>query len=286
MADTDTTSLTLAGVHVHPVKSCAGLAVEAAVLVETGLEFDRNWMLVDDQGRFVTQREFPRLALVRPTLRGSDMVLRAPGMLALHVALDTVEAPARVHLWDDELAAYDMGALAAQWFSDFMGTRLRMVRFDPQQKRLSSRRWCGDVEAENAFSDGFPLLVISSASLAELNRRVVARGHAPLAMERFRPNLVFDGLDAHGEDFLDEIAVTAEGGTVRIRLVKPCTRCTIPDVDPATGVHGDEPGATLALYRADARVGGAISFGMNAVIVEGIDCVLRPGQTASTTIRF
>lgn len=286
MADTDRTPLTLVSVHVHPVKSCAALAVDAAVLIETGLEIDRHWMLVDEQGHFVTQRELPRLALVQPTLRRSDMVLRAPGMLALHIALDTVEAPTRVHLWDDELAAYDMGDLAAQWFSDFAGVRLRLARFDPQQKRLSSRRWCGDIEAENAFSDGFALLVVSTASLAGLNQRLAARSQAPLGMTRFRPNLVFDGLDAHGEDFLDEISIAAEGGTVRIKLVKPCTRCTIPDVDPATGERGDEPGATLALYRADARVGGAISFGMNAVILEGVDCVLRPGQAAEATLRF
>ena len=103
----------------HPIKSCAGIAVDEALLIETGLEFDRAWMVVDERGEFVTQRELPRMALIQPTLRTHDLVLRAPGMLALHLALDAVEAPCRVQVWDDTVAAYDMGDLAAQWFSDF-----------------------------------------------------------------------------------------------------------------------------------------------------------------------
>lgn len=282
----DTLPFTLAGVHVHPVKSCAGLAVREALLIETGLEFDRAWMLVDAEGEFVSQRELPRLALVRPTLRQHDMVLRAPGMLALHVALDAVEAPCRVRVWDDEVAAYDMGDLAAQWFSDFAGTRLRMVRFDPEHKRLSNKRWSGEIDAENAFSDGFPLLVVSTASLAELNRRLVAGGHATVGIERFRPNLVLDGLDAQGEDSLHELRIDADGGPVVLRLVKPCVRCSIPDVDPASGERGTAVGDTLAGYRADPRMGGGLTFGMNAVVVEGLERVLRPGQRGRATLAF
>lgn len=282
----DTLPFTLAGVHVHPVKSCAGLAVREALLIETGLEFDRAWMLVDAEGEFVSQRELPRLALVRPTLRQHDMVLRAPGMLALHVALDAVEAPCRVRVWDDEVAAYDMGDLAAQWFSDFAGTRLRMVRFDPEHKRLSNKRWSGEIDAENAFSDGFPLLVVSTASLAELNRRLVAGGHATVGIERFRPNLVLDGLDAQGEDSLHELRIDADDGPVVLRLVKPCVRCSIPDVDPASGERGTAVGDTLAGYRADPRMGGGLTFGMNAVVVEGVERVLRPGQRGRATLAF
>src|SRR5438105_147674 len=166
----------IAALNVYPVKSCAGVALNEALLVETGLEFDRAWMVVDTQGNFVTQRELPRMALVTPTLRSLDMVLRAPGMLALHIALDTVETPTRVRVWDDEVAAYDMGDLAAQWFSDFVGRPLRLVRFDPEQRRLSSREWSGEIEAENAFADAFPLLVASTEGLAEVNRRLAAAG--------------------------------------------------------------------------------------------------------------
>ena len=283
---TDRIDCSIAALHLHPIKSCAGLAVGQALLIETGLELDRAWMVVDADGGMLTQRERPRLALVQPRLRGDDMVLRAPGMLALHVSLDAVEAPTRARVWDDEVKAYDMGPLAAQWFSDYLGQPARLVRFDPEQKRLSDRRWTGDVAAENAFGDGFPLLVASTASLAELNHRLTSRGLPPVTAERFRANLWLDGLQAHDEDQLDEVTIAAEGGPVRLKLVKPCARCSIPNVDPATGEVGHEPGDTLAGYRADARVHGAITFGMNAVILEGVDRVLRPGQVAQASWGF
>jgi len=283
---TDRLACSIATLHLHPVKSCAGLTVDEALLIETGLQFDRAWMVADADGGMLTQRDRPRLALVQPRLRADDMVLRAPGMLALHVSLDAVEAPTRARVWDDEVKAYDMGPLAAQWFSDFLGEKVRLVRFDPDQQRLSDRRWTGEVAAENAFSDGFPLLVASTASLAELNRRLAARGLPAVGPERFRANLWLDGLEGHDEDQIDEIRFDAEGGPVRLKLVKPCARCTIPNVDPASGVAGHEPGDTLAGYRADARVNGAITFGMNAVILEGTDCVLRPGQTGSASWNF
>lgn len=130
---------------VYPIKSCAGIRVKEALLIETGLEFDRAWMVVDEAGHFVTQREIPRMALVQPQFKLSDMVLRAPGMLSLHISLQNVEQAVRVRVWDDEVAAFDMGDTAAQWFSDFLGRKLRLVRFDPDQQRLSSKsgrlRW-------------------------------------------------------------------------------------------------------------------------------------------------
>ncbi len=272
--------------HVYPVKSCAGIDAAEALVIETGLEFDRAWMLVDAHGQFVTQRSLPRMALVRTELKTFELVLRAPGMLALHLKLDTVEKPVRVTVWSDELAAYDMGDLCAQWFTDFLGQPLRLVRFDPEQKRLSERSWTGAVEAENAFTDGYPMLLASLASLAELNRRLQAAGHAPAEMARFRPNIVLDGLDAHGEDALDEIVFDTPEGPIRLKLVKPCTRCPISEVDPATAEPGHVVGDTLATYRADARVGGAITFGMNAVIVDGIERTLRPGLTGAATFAF
>lgn len=278
--------VSVASLHVYPVKSCGGIALAEALLIETGIEFDRAWMVVDPAGMFVTQRELPRMVLIQPTLKSSEMVLRAPGMLALHVALDRVEAPVRATVWDDEVAAYDMGDLCAQWFSDFLGRPLRLVRFNPEQKRLSDRRWTVDIDAENGFTDGFPILVASVAALDELNRRLQSQGLPEATMARFRPNLVLDGLDAHGEDALDEITFATDDGPVRIKLVKPCARCPIADVDPVTAEPGQAVGDTLAGYRADARLDGKITFGMNAVIVEGIERVLRVGMTGTATFRF
>jgi uncharacterized protein YcbX len=136
-----------------------------------------------------------------------------------------------------------MGDLAAQWFSDFTGQRLRLVRFDPEVRRLSSLRWTGGVEAPNLFSDGFPLLVTSSASLAALNERLTAAGHAPVDLRRFRPNLVLGGVEPHDEDRLAELRIRTDTGTVRLALVKPCARCPIPDVDPDSGARRPPPRA-------------------------------------------
>jgi uncharacterized protein len=243
-------------------------------------------MVVDPQGEQLTQRELPRMALVQPTLRHSDLVLRAPGMLALHLRLDAVEAPTRAKVWDDVVKAYDMGDLAAQWFTDFLGRPARLVRFDPEEKRLSSREWTGTLEAENAFADAFPLLVTSTASLDELNARLVAAGAAPVTMQRFRPNLVLNGLQAFDEDHLDQITLQTAEGPVLLRLVKPCSRCSIPDVDPLTAQTSPAVGDMLRSFRSDARLQGAITFGMNAVVVEGFERVLRPGQHGSATWHF
>ncbi len=282
----------LSALFVHPVKSCAGIAVRSSLLIETGLEFDRAWMVVDSHGEMLTQRELPRLALVQPTLRHHDVVLRAPGMLALHLALDTVEERTRVRVWDDVVKAYDMGALAGQWLSDFLGRPgLRLVRFDPEERRLSARRWSGDIEAQNSFSDGFPLLVVSMASLAELNRRLAAAGHGAVTMQRFRPNLVLDGqagaaLDAHAEDFIDTLEIAAPEGPVVLKLVKPCARCTIPDIDPLSAAQGQVVSETMSAYRANAIVGGGLTFGMNAVIVSGIEHTLHEGASVRATVKF
>jgi hypothetical protein len=256
------------------------------LLIETGLEFDRAWMVVDEHGEMVTQREMPRMALVQPQFRADDLVLRAPGMLALHLRLDAVEEASRARVWDDEVKAYDMGALAAQWVSDFLGAKLRLVRFDPEQKRLSERKWTGEVEAENAFSDGYPLLVASLSSLAELNRRLAERGAPAVGIERFRPNLVLDGLEAFEEDHIDELTIDTGEGAVRLRLVKPCVRCTIPDIDPKTAEQGHAVGDTLATFRADERMKGGLTFGMNAVILEGVERVLRVGQAVQARLKF
>jgi uncharacterized protein YcbX len=276
----------VASVYVHPIKSCAGVAASESLLIETGLEFDRAWMLADPQGQPITQREVPRMALIRPTLRLDDMVLRAPGMLALHIALDRVETATRASIWGTEVRAFEMGALAAQWFSDYLGRPARLLRFDPEQRRLADPEWTAGHAAESAFADGFPLLVTSMASLAELNSRLAARGVAAVGIERFRPNLVLDGLQAFEEDHIDEITIGTEEGEVRLKLVKPCVRCSIPSVDPATGEQGVEPGATLAGFRADARMKGGITFGMNAIVLGGIECTLRPGQRAAVTLNF
>lgn len=271
---------------IYPVKSCAAVEVREALLTDSGLDLDRAWMVVDERGEFVTQRELPRLALVRPQLKLSEVVLRAPGMLALHLAIDTVEEAVRVRLWDEDLPAFDMGDTAAQWFSDFLGRKLRLVRFDPEHRRLSSLKWTGGAEATNQFNDGFPVLVASTASLDLLNGKLQAAGRAPVEMERFRPNIVLAGVEAHDEDRLGQLAIATEGGQALLRPVKPSPRCPIPNVDPATAEVDPIVTDTLQSYRANALLGGAISFGMNAIVVEGDGLVLRVGQAVTADWKF
>jgi uncharacterized protein len=281
-------TLRISQLFIHPIKSCGSIVVNEAPLIETGFEYDREWMVVDQHGDLVTQRELPRMALIQPTLRTSDLVLRAPGMLALHLQLDAVEGDCRVRVWDDTVDAFDMGNLAAQWFSDCLGQpSLRLARFNPDVQRLASAKWTGPIAARTAFSDGFPLLVLSTASLAELNRRLAAAGHDAVTMQRFRPNIVIDGVeDAHGEDFIDTLTLDSSDGPVVLKLVKPCSRCTIPDIDPATAVPGHAVSDTMNAYRANARVGGALAFGQNAVIVSGVGHRLRVGAAAQAELAF
>ncbi|VTU29703.1 putative Fe-S protein [Variovorax sp. SRS16] len=282
---------TIARLFVYPVKSCAGVELDEALLIETGLEFDRAWMVVDADGEFVTQRELPRMVLIRPQLKHYEMVLRAPGMLALHVAFDRVEKPVRVRVWKDHVKAYDMGDIAAQWFSDFLSEpgrprQLRMVRFDPEQQRLSSRQWTGEVEAPNQFADGFPILVASEGSMAELNAKLAAAGHGAVGIERFRPNVVLAGIEAHDEDRVETLHISTAEGEATLRPVKPCARCPMPDIDPATALSTPEVGDMLRTYRADPRVDGAITFGMNAIVLQGVEHALRVGQPVGANLRF
>ena len=275
----------IARLFVYPVKSCAGVEVSEALLTETGFDLDRAWMVMVVVGEFLSQCDLPRMTLVKVQLKASEVVLRAPGKLALHLAVAQVEAPARVRVWDDEVDAWDMGATAAQWFTDFLGRKARLARFDPEAWRASDRKWTGGVEALNQFSDGFPLLVTSEGSMAELNRRLAAAGHAPVGVERFRPNIVLAGLEANDEDRLGVMRVAADR-EVALKLVKPCTRCTIPDVNPATGESSPEVNAALRAYRANEAMNGALTFAMNAIVLEGFDATLRVDQEVTSNWNF
>jgi uncharacterized protein YcbX len=288
-------SAVIAQLYVYPVKSCAGVAVKEAYLTETGLDLDRAWMVVDENNAFLTQRELPRMALIQPQLRTDDIVLRAPGMLALHLAIDKVEAAVRASVWGQDVAAYDMGATAAQWVSDFLGVKARLVRFDPEHKRASSLSWTGGVEALNQFSDGYPLLLTSEASLNGLNDKLRAAGQEAVTMARFRPNIVLGDapgagltapMAAHDEDRLQQLEIVTAEGTVHLRPAKPCSRCPIVNIDPLSASSTTAVNDMLQTYRQDARLNGALSFGMNAITLEGVDQLIKVGQVVTGQYQF
>lgn len=274
----------------YPIKSCAGIALREATLTRAGLMtesiYDREWMLVDAAGRFLSQREHPRMALITPRLKAQTLELRAPGMLRLEIELglpDPELAPTlTVQVWDDQLKAYDCDALTAAWFSNAVGVACRLVRFHPDARRLASARWTGDVPAPTLFSDGFPVLAIGSASLADLNHKLQAAGRAALPMNRFRPNLVIDGIGAFEEDY----AAALRLGESVLKPVKPCSRCNIPAVDQASGVSGPDPLDILQSYRAKPELDGAICFGMNCIVTEGADRRIRVGQEIAVELAF
>jgi uncharacterized protein len=280
----------IAQLFIYPIKSCGGIELKEAVLTDTGLDLDRAWMVVDEAGEFVTQRQVPRMTLIQPTLTSFDLIVKAPGMSALKLAIDEVAAPVTVKVWEDTVKAFDMGDEAAYWFSDFLDQTVRLVRFDPEQKRLSSMKWTNGIEAKNGFDDGFAVLVTSVASLKVLNDKLAAAGEKTVTMQRFRPNVVLTGIDAYDEDRLDTLHITTQEGVAQLKHVKPCARCTVPDVDLQSGKQGTAVADTLQSYRQNPLMDGAVTFGMNAIVYskdgEGLGATLRVGQAVGANYVF
>jgi hypothetical protein len=268
---------TIAALFVYPVKSCRGIAVSAARLTERGLARDREWMIVDADGRFVTQREVPRLALVAPALSDTMLQLAAPGMAPLAIPLEWTGTPRSVTVWRDTLPAFDQGHAAATWLSAWVGHPVRLVRFDPEFRRQCNPAFAGPGGAHTAFADAYPLLVLSEASLADLNRRL----DQPLPVDRFRPNLLLSGIEPYDEDYIGELSI----GAATLTLVKPCTRCQITTTDQATAQVGAEPLATLARYRQNTML-GSVTFGMNAVVTAGAGVSMESGASARCKLAF
>ncbi len=266
--------ITLASIHSYPVKSCRGIQHQSALLTSTGLAHDREWMFVSAEGRFITQREEPRLAQVSVALLDGALGLSAEGVGAVEVPFDLDGPRSSVAVWGDHCVGMDQGDAAAGWIGSLLGREARLLRFDRAAPRRSDPAWTGELDAFSLFSDGFPLLVVSRASLDDLNSRL------PVAvpMERFRPNLVLDGLPPYGEDDLHDI----ECGGVRLRIVKPCARCVITTTDQRSGERmGDEPLRTLKTYRWNAALRG-VAFGQNAIVISGAGQRLSAGSGAWT----
>jgi uncharacterized protein len=245
---------------VYPVKSCAGISLPRAKVTPRGLQYDREWMVVTPQGRFLSQREAPRLALVTTALDAHALQLTAPGLPRLSVPLepDVRTGSTEVTVWGDTLLATDEGDAAASWFGEHLGRDVRLVRYDESRRRPTDPAWSQGLDGSSAFADGYPVLVVSRESLADLNTRLPA----PIPIDRFRPNVIIVGCVPYAEDTIAALS----GKSVKLRLVKPCTRCAITTVDQATGLPGgDEPVRTLRGYRWDAVLRG-VTFGQNAIV--------------------
>lgn len=242
----------VSGLYHYPLKSGRGIATERLRLNALGVEHDRRWMVVDAKGRFLTQRRFPRMALIEAEPVDDELRLRFPGHPELMVGVGRQVLPVRV--WRFEGPARDAGDAAAAWLGGILGVDCRLVGLGPEFRRPVNPEH-DRIGRRIAFADGYPLLLISQAALDELNRRL----DSPVSMLRFRPNIVIDGCPAHAEDGWRRIRV----GPLSLQVVKPCARCTIPEVDPGTGERGNGPTAVLSTYRRFSD--GAIYFGQNLI---------------------
>ncbi len=254
----------ISALYLYPIKSCAGFAVEQLTFGRAGANLDRRWMIVtEDDGELlaVTQREMPRLALAQPSISGGEMVVRAPGMSMLRLPTEDDRPPTRtVLLRADSLHVVDEGLEAADWFGDLLEAEVRLVRLPERSPRLVNPRYSPE-PAYTMLTDGYPGLLVSEASLADLNHRLAARGKPSVEMRRFRPNIVVSGVQAYAEDSWRRVQL----GDLPFDVVKPCARCAITTVDPARGAVFDptEPLATLATYRRTPE--GKVLFAQNVV---------------------
>mgnify|MGYP001600537968 FL=1 len=276
----------IASLHIYPVKGARGIDVDAAAIGIEGLAThgigDREWMVTDRNYQFISQRSHRRLALVGVAARERHLILSIPGHDEIRIDLDRVRTEAHdVVVWRSTVRGFDEGEAVADALSAFLGEPLRLVRFDPRMPRLCNPEYAGDSAAHTRYADGYPLLVIGAGSLRELNGRLAGKGADALPMNRFRPNIVVDGLEAFDEDHVDTLAIDGVG----LRMVKPCIRCEVPTIDQVTAVAGEEPLLTLSAYRQHATLPG-IHFGMNAIVAQGAGRSLAIGADVQVEFGF
>ncbi len=264
---------------VYPVKSARGIRKTSVLIAPTGFELDRNWMVVDAAGKFISQRTHPRLALLVPQVTDDMLVLQAPGLETLEVVRKPERdndsgAQVNVRVWDDECDGIDQGDTAADWLSQFLGDAVRLVRVIDAPRRMANPKYAGSDPNPVTFADGFPILVCNRASLDELNSRMPTA----VPMNRFRPNIVLSGLPAFAEDRIASLRC----GEIELRLVKPCTRCIITSTDQLTGERTTNPLPVLRGFRFDRALLG-VTFGENAVVARGIGATLELGNDVDVT---
>ena len=278
--------------HIYHIKSCAGIDLASSRVDGAGLAWDRRWLVVDARGQFLTQRTYQHMARISTALTDVALVVAAPGLPELSIGLNEGRDTAMIEVgvWGARIAAHALNPDIASWLTQAIGVACQLMRaaepFLRQPDDPAFHTWLGlngssDDQADNrfAFADGFPLLIANQASLDELNQRLSASHQPPVGMDRFRPNIVVEGLEAFDEDHISELSF----GAVRLGVVKACTRCSVPDVNPATGEPGPEPGATLAGFR---RFDASILLGQNAIVVSGAGGTLHVGDSGEFEYAF
>jgi uncharacterized protein YcbX len=248
-------SLRLSEIWIYPIKSLSGIHVNEATVLNKGLQFDRRWMLVDEHNRFLTQREYPQMALFQVNLNDQQLhILHRKNSAAIEFpAFATAGSEHKATIWNDEVTTLEPLLEASAWFSEQLNMSCRLVHFPEINPRPVDPNYATNQE-HVSLADAYPFLVIGQASLDDLNTRLASS----VPIKRFRPNFVFTGGKPYEEDSWKDFSI----GEINFTGVKNCARCVLTTVDPETGTKGKEPLATLSQYR---NMGNKILFGQNAV---------------------
>ena len=268
-------TIEVTALYIYPIKSCAGVALSRASLKASGFEYDRNWVVVDHHDRFVTQRSLPKMASITVNLNESDLILSHPSQQALKVSLkrDASAQACEVTVWRDLCSATDEGDEAAEWLTTVLGRYhgepLRLKRIANDAWRAVRDETTQEQIGKTAFSDQYPYLVANQASLSVLNQQLVQQNCSVVPMNRFRPNIVLQGLAAFGENDIESVCCVEQDYS--LIMSKYCERCSVITVDQASGTRGQsrgEPLRTLANMQVHPNKRGAF-FGQNAVLGKG-----------------
>ncbi|CAG5070703.1 putative protein YcbX [Dyadobacter sp. CECT 9623] len=246
----------LSEIWIYPIKSLGGIRLSEAQMEERGLQYDRRWMLIDENNKFVTQRFLPVMTLIEVALNEDNLQIwhRDEPEDILTVPFEPVTAQKReVTIWDDVVEALTVSEEADSWLSARLGLSVQLVKMSESTERKADPKYAKNGEIVS-FADGYPCLIISEASLEDLNARLDNK----ITMKRFRPNFVISGTAPFEEDNWKQINI----GAASFEIVKPCARCVLTTIDPETSEKGPEPLKTLAGYR---KVNNKILFGQNLV---------------------
>ena len=262
---------TLSEINIYPIKSLGGISLKESTVEIRGLQYDRRWMLVNEQGRFMSQREIPEMALLRTEISGDQLQvyhINSPNN-RLGIPLSEPQPDlekVNVEIWSDKCSAHVLPEDISIWFSHTLKSNLRLVQMPESTHRHTDGRYA-PAGHYVSFADGFPFLIIGQSTLDDLNERM----ETPLPMNRFRPNFVFTGGDPLDEENWSDFTI----GSIPFRAVKPCARCIIPTIDQETGTQKQEPLKTLSTYR---QFGKKICFGQNVIWMGEGEAVVRVGD--------
>lgn len=243
-------------INIYPIKSLGCISLQEANLDEKGLQYDRRWMLIDENGDFITQRKHFELSLLKVKIENERLIVthkKNPKQTISFSLDEQIGEAISVRIWDDITIGFEVNNAVSKWFSDFMKLSVRLIKMPEEEKRLVDPRYASANEIVS-FADGYPCLLIGQSALDNLNKKL----KTPILMDRFRPNFVFSG----GEPHIEDNFATFNIGNVLFSAVKPCARCVLITIDQQTGIKGQEPLRTLATYRTKNN---KIMFGQNLI---------------------